>query len=146
MPVNVLLEVYELRRVLESHAAAQAAAKAGQATLEELESIPTELEATDGDEASPLDARFHGTIARASGNAALSTMLEVFRTRSRDYQLFDLPQGPAIKEESDRGHRRILDGVRGRDPSAAARAAGAHVAQTEQWLRELRPHPRPRSD
>lgn len=145
MPFDGLLDLYELRRVLEAHASSQAAAHLDEESAELLSGILDELEASEpGEAASDLDARFHEAIARLAENAALTSLLEVFRSRSRSYQLFDLPDGRRIKAESDRSHREILAALRAHDPAAAAAAAAAHVSQTESWLRELRPEPRAR--
>lgn len=140
MPFEGLLDMYELRRVLESHATSQAASRMTDAAVTELDGILSALEATTDEElASELDARFHETICELAENSALTVLLRVFRSRSRSYQLFTLAQGAAIKHRSDVSHRQILDGLIKRDPATAAAAAAAHVIQTEQWLREHRP-------
>lgn len=46
---------------------------------------------------------------------------------------------------SDRGHRAIYRALLNRDPGAAESAAADHVAQTEAWLRLLKPAPDPTS-
>jgi GntR family transcriptional repressor for pyruvate dehydrogenase complex len=140
LPLSGLVDMYELRRVLEAHAAAQAAARADDATRRQLVDLLDRAEATeDTTLASALDAEFHALIATAAGNPTLSALLGVFRSRSRDYQVFDLPDGPELKRISDLGHRAIAAAVVGHDPVAASGAASAHVAQTESWLREYQP-------
>ncbi len=141
MPFDAFIELYEVRRVLESHAASQAAARMTDAGAAELRDILDELEAREGEQGTELDARFHETIARLAGNAALVELLRTFRSRSRAYQVFDLPSGSDMKQVSDRGHREILAALVNRDPASAETAAAAHVAQTEQWLRTHRPAP-----
>ena len=141
MPFDAFIELYEVRRVLESHAASQAAARMTDAGVAELRDILDELEAREGEQGTELDARFHETIARLAGNAALVELLRTFRSRSRAYQVFDLPSGSDMKQVSDRGHREILAALVNRDPASAETAAAAHVAQTEQWLRTHRPAP-----
>ena len=81
--------------------------------------------------------RFSGT--RAAGNPALASLLAVFRSRSRKYQVFTLPEGPDLRHKSDEDHRVLATAIADRDPGAAAGAAEAHVAQTERWLRALMP-------
>lgn len=142
LPLSGLLDVYELRRVLESHAAAQAAARASTDLLDELDGVLDALEATtDVEESAQLDSDFHEAIARAGGNPTMVALLGVFRSRSRAYQMFDMPDGQTIKHTSDQAHRAIARAIRQRDPVAAATAAASHVAQTEQWLRHYRPDP-----
>lgn len=141
LPLPGLLEVYEIRRVLEAHVAAQAAARATPETIETLFSLIEAMEATqDPTKASDLDHRFHAEIARAAGyNPTLASLLAVFRSRSRKYQVFTLPEGPDLRRKSDADHRVLATAIAAHDPGAAAGAAEAHVAQTERWLRALEP-------
>ncbi|WP_087132210.1 FadR/GntR family transcriptional regulator [Microbacterium esteraromaticum] len=140
LPLASILELYELRRALESHAAALATARIDDDSLAELESLLLELEATvDDDEQSRLDHQFHMRIAEIAGNSALASLLAVFRARSRAYRIFRTDDAGEIKLLSDAGHRAILRGLDSRDPIAASAAAASHVAQTEYWLRRLQP-------
>lgn len=142
LPLESVLELYELRRVLEAHAASLAAARCDDETLAELEDLLTELEATTEDEEqSRLDHAFHMRIARLGGNDALGAMVSVLRSRSRSYRIFTTDDAEEIKRLSDAGHRAILRGLAERDPVSASSAAAAHVAQTEVWLRKHRPAP-----
>lgn len=140
LPLEGLLEMFEIRRVLESHAAAQAAARMTPETLTRLFEYIEAMEATeDPTEVSELDHRFHAEIARVGGNPTLGSLLGVFRARSRSYQVFTLPEGPRIKRASDEDHRAIAGALAQRDPAAAAGAAAAHVAHTEKWLHAFLP-------
>ena len=66
----------------------------------------------------------------------------MIRGRGGHYRIFEPGADfDAIKQTSDRGHRAILAAIATRDPAAAATAASAHIAQTELWLRALRPVP-----
>jgi GntR family transcriptional regulator, transcriptional repressor for pyruvate dehydrogenase complex len=140
LPLPGLLEMYEIRRVLEAHAAAKAAARRTPETVEALFAFIGAMEATDDPaEASELDHRFHAEIARSGGNPALASLLSVFRSRSRKYQIFTFPEGAELRHKSDQDHRVLATAIADRDPGAAAGAAEAHVAQTERWLRALMP-------
>ncbi|NGN63563.1 FadR family transcriptional regulator [Streptomyces sp. A7024] len=140
LPLPGLLEIYEIRRVLEAHVAAKAAARRSAEEVETLFSLIEEMEATDDPtKASELDHRFHAEIARIGGNPTLASLLSVFRARSRQYQVFTLPEGPEMRQKSDADHRLMATGIADRDPGAAAGAAEAHVAQTERWLRAFMP-------
>jgi GntR family transcriptional repressor for pyruvate dehydrogenase complex len=142
LPLEGLLEIYELRRVLEGHAASQAAARRTDAVVERMEALLAQLEAcTDPDETAELDHRFHTMVAEAGGNPTLAAVLEVFRSRSRNYQIFNSANGPEIKRASDEGHRAIAVAIAARDCGAAETAAAGHVAATERWLRRLQPPP-----
>lgn len=140
MPLEGLIDMFESRRVLESHASAKAAAHMTDDAARELSTILDELErTTDHETASDLDAQFHERISLLSQNSTLAALLRVFRSRSRSYQLFDLPAGPEIKAQSDRSHREILSALIDRDPATASTVAASHVLQTERWAREHRP-------
>jgi DNA-binding FadR family transcriptional regulator len=140
LPLTGLLEMYEIRRVLEAHAAAQAAARMSPDSLSTIFEYIEAMEATqDPTKVSELDQAFHAEIAHVGGNPTLKSLLDVFRSRSRNYQVFTLPEGAQIKRASDEDHRAIATAIAGRDPVAAAAAASAHVAHTEKWLHALLP-------
>jgi DNA-binding FadR family transcriptional regulator len=142
LPLSGLLEMYEVRRVLEAHVSSQAAARGDAELATELDRLCAAMEATEDVETSAsLDAEFHTAIARAGGSPTLVAFLDVLRTRSRSYQMFGMPDGPTIMRTSNAAHRSIATAITDRDPAAAATAAGAHVAQTEAWLRHYRPGP-----
>lgn len=143
LPLESMLELYELRRVLESHAAALAAARIDDVSAGELANLIDEIEHTPSSgQWGELDHRFHMRIAALAGNSALTALIEVFRDRARAYTMFTTAVAAEIKRVSDLGHRAILTAMVRRDPIESAGAAAAHVAQTEVWLRKNRPHPR----
>lgn len=140
LPLEAILELYEMRRALEAHAASLAAARIDDGELAGLGQLLDELEASsDGEEQSRLDHEFHLRIAEVAGNEALASLLAVFRARSRAYRIFETAVADEVKLHSDAGHRAILRGLENRDPVAASAAAAGHVAQTEYWLRKLQP-------
>ncbi|MFC4222880.1 FadR/GntR family transcriptional regulator [Lysinibacter cavernae] len=140
LPFDGLIELYEMRKVIESHATSLACARLSDEQLGDLSQIVERMESTeDSAESARLDHVFHRTIVDACGNPALGAFLEVFAARSRMYQIFVLPEGHEIMRESNGSHKSILNALLARDPVAAASAAFAHVAQTENWLRQYRP-------
>lgn len=79
VPLDGLLELVEIRRVLESHAAGQAAARATPELDSELSELLAAMEReTDHTALSDLDARFHQRICDAGGNESLAALVEVF--------------------------------------------------------------------
>lgn len=140
LPLDSIIELYELRRALEAHAASLAAARIDDEMIARLDHLLVHLEAvTDDEELSELDHEFHSAIADVAGNDALATLLDVLRARSRAYRIFSTEDAAQIKTLSDAGHRAILRGLEARDPVAASAAAAGHVAQTEFWLRKHQP-------
>jgi len=141
-PFDGVLELFEIRRVLESHAAAAAAAKATPELMAELDQLVARMESTENSaDISDLDARFHEAICQAGGNSTLTSLMGMFRSRGRHFNIFDNVEGAAVRELSNRGHREILEALRNRDPSTAATATAGHIAQTEFWLKKFRPAP-----
>ena len=139
LPMDSVIELFELRRGLEAHAAGLAAARVEPSTLGELDLLLTELESvTDESHQSELDNQFHLRVSQLAGNDALTTLVDVLRARSRAYRIFTSVDAAEIKMLSDAGHRAILRGLASRDPIAASAAAAAHVSQTEHWVRK--PH------
>ncbi|GAB3942958.1 FadR/GntR family transcriptional regulator [Kribbella albertanoniae] len=145
IPLEGVLELLEVRRVLEAHATASAAARQDPGLADKLAEILDRLEATtDAHEIQQLDAEFHGAICTAGANPTVTALTAVIRGRGGHYRIFEPGSDfDAIKQTSDRGHRAILSAITLRDPAAAATAASAHIAQTEVWLRALRPTPQP---
>ncbi|WP_242702050.1 FadR/GntR family transcriptional regulator [Arthrobacter cavernae] len=144
LPLDGLLELFEIRRLMESHAAAAAAANATPEVLAKLAALVASMEAADSpSEYSALDSRFHEEICHASGNSTLAALVDVFRSRGGHFRIFDGEEGPAVRTDSTAGHRAIVEAIANRDPTMAATAAAAHIAQTESWLKKLRPAPQP---
>ncbi|HCS60927.1 MAG TPA: GntR family transcriptional regulator [Microbacterium sp.] len=140
LPLESIIELYELRRALEAHAASLAAARIDDETIVRLDHLLTRLESVTDDEGqSELDNEFHSAIAQVAGNDALATLLDVLRARSRAYRIFSTEDAAEIKILSDAGHRAIFRGLASRDPVASSAAAAGHVAQTEFWLRKHQP-------
>jgi GntR family transcriptional regulator, transcriptional repressor for pyruvate dehydrogenase complex len=142
LPLDGLLQLLEIRRVLESHASAQAAARASGELIARLHDLTDRMEAAiDLDELGRLDRAFHEAICDAGGNPTVSSLMEVFRSRGGHYRIMTGDAADPVRRASDEGHRAIVAAIGRRDPAAAATAAAAHVAQTEYWLSRMKPAP-----
>ena len=143
LPLDGLLELFEIRRLMESHAAAAAAANATPESIVKLRTLVERMHATESPtEYSELDSLFHEEICRASGNSTLSALVRLFRSRGGHFLIFDGEEGAEVREGSTEGHGAIVDAIAHRDPTLAATATAAHIAQSEAWLKKLRPAPR----
>ncbi|MBW9095089.1 FadR family transcriptional regulator [Microbacterium jejuense] len=134
-----LLEIFAVRRVLESHATGLAAQRAGDADIAELEGELTaaSLE-TDVDALVTHDVRFHAAIARLAGNAYLASLLESLTSqtiRARAWR--GLTQAGAV-ERTLAEHQAILDAIADHDVELATAAAQVHISGIERWLRQAR--------
>lgn len=138
LPLDGLLQLFEIRRVLEAHAAAQAAARCTPELAARLNSLIEQMELEqDLDRAAELDKQFHRAICDAAGNPTIASLMDVFRSRSSHYNIFEGRDAASARATSDAGHRSMAQAITSHDPVAAASAAGSHVAQTEYWLRNL---------
>jgi GntR family transcriptional repressor for pyruvate dehydrogenase complex len=131
-----MLQLLEVRRLLEPAATALAAARA---TPEQLEEIGEALErmdrTTELEALLEADSAFHAAIAHASGNPALAALLgnlagTTFRARIRR----GYSDALAV-DETRREHHRIYDALRARDPDLARASSAYHVGGVETWLR-----------
>jgi GntR family transcriptional repressor for pyruvate dehydrogenase complex len=133
-----LLELAEARRVIEPQVTALAARRMTSEALEEIAAhLAAMRAATDHEEMVRHDAAFHATVARASGNGTLSTVLigiSSVTVRARVWR------GVLDRKAQDRTiaeHQHILNALEAGDPSLAEATALLHVASIESWLRTV---------
>ncbi len=139
LPLDGLLQLLEIRRVLEGHAAAQAAANCTPQLIATLNELIVRIEGEeDLDAGIALNQQFHMAICDAAGNPTIASFMEIIRSRSSNYEIFKGHNAHAARSISDDGHRALAAAIAARDPAAAANAASYHVAQTEHWLRVLK--------
>jgi DNA-binding FadR family transcriptional regulator len=132
----LLVELLEVRRILESAATAMAAARIDAGQLAEVAGHLADMEATeDPDTILAHDLDFHRSVVAAAGNETLAAVIEglsnrTFRARVwRGYQ----EQGAFARTRAE--HARIHAALAAHDPEAARAAAAVHVAEVENWLR-----------
>ena len=134
-----VVELLELRAVLEGAAAAWASARMTDEELHMLLQRLDQLDAsTTADDLLAADIAFHTCIADGAGNAVLASLLESFSART--YHARHLLAGLGIDEALERArlaHRRIYDAVASRDPEAARSTASTHVLNVAGWLRSI---------
>jgi DNA-binding FadR family transcriptional regulator len=131
-----LVELLEVRRILESAATAMAAARIDDSQLSDVADHLAAMEATDDPDAILAhDLDFHRSVVAAAGNETLAAIIEglsnrTFRARVwRGYQ----EEGAFARTRAE--HARIHAALAARDPEAARAAAAVHVAEVENWLR-----------
>src|SRR5438034_10499499 len=133
---KTVVEVFEVRRLLEPAAAALAAVRmeeAGHAALRrELDRMTAAGGVEDWVEA---DAAFHAVVAQAAGNSMLSSLLESLSTRTMRARVWRGRLEKGALETTRTEHTRIYEAILARDPELARTVAAAHVANSEHWLR-----------
>ena len=128
-----VVELMDLRKVLEPPLAGRAATHASSEEISELEEILERQEAklNKGNLAIAEDSDFHYTVALASGNTVVLKLLDVLMdmlrdTMERSLQLAGRPQ------KSLAGHKRILGAIKRRDAEAATAAMRRHIEDVEE--------------
>ncbi|MEU0744186.1 FCD domain-containing protein [Streptomyces sp. NPDC006134] len=131
-----LVELLEVRRVLESAAAALAAARITPGQLAQVERHLAAMSTTaDPEEALTHDLAFHREIAAAAGNETMAAMLEGLSSRTVRARVWRGHQDEEALDRTRREHAAIHRALAARDPEAARTAAAAHVRGVEEWLR-----------
>lgn len=132
---GTLLHVLQVRRILESAATALAAQYISDEELEALRVLVREMEACETVEAfMENDLAFHRTIAQASRNPVLASLLDSFSSRTSRARVWrGVTQAGAI-EQTKADHRAIYDALRHHRPDLANGLAIAHIGSVESWL------------
>jgi GntR family transcriptional regulator, transcriptional repressor for pyruvate dehydrogenase complex len=133
-----VLELLQVRRILEPAATAMAAERATDAELDALGKLLDSLgENPSADDLVANDLEFHRRISALSGNSVLSSLVETMSaptTRARVWR--GLTQAGAW-ERTLAEHRAILHAMVLRDAEAARSWSTVHIASVEQWLAEV---------
>jgi DNA-binding FadR family transcriptional regulator len=139
-----VLEVVEIRRALESEAAALAAARHTRAQLAEIKGALADLarEEAAGKDGVRSDMELHRAIARASGNRHFPALWDfigpllhvaIRATRANEAQRSDF--AAQVRAE----HRALVDAIARRDAAAARVAALRHMDNAEARIRDAGP-------
>jgi len=142
---DTLLEVMEVRRMLEPPATAMAAARMSQAQLDEIAVVMEQMRAHMGDaeELLKLDMAFHRLVVQAAGNETLSTLLEGLSGRTARARVWrGIVLGDVAQATVDE-HQAILTALQSRDQLLAQATALVHVNTSEAWLRKILDNPSP---
>ena len=135
---RTVLELFEVRRMLEPEAAAMAAQRADDESCGRCAASSSRMHAA-GDRADDLveaDAAFHDVIGRAPGNAVLRTLLESLSTRTIRARLWHGMTDRGALDVARAEHTRIYEAIAAGDADLSRAATLLHIAQNESWLRE----------
>jgi DNA-binding GntR family transcriptional regulator len=146
-------ELYEIRSVLEAHAAARAAGRRSAeeaagllALVAEMEAIPVangaeRLDAEATLRQRSLDIAFHARVLEVSGLARLRHLVEDAGIIARPFETMDASLSVADLRSACRHHRAIGEAIAEGNPDLARTAMAAHIdegrlgaqARVEQW-------------
>jgi len=132
-----LIEIYELREVLEGLACRMAAQHATDDDLRTLRECVGQhrdaIETADIDRHMSLDQSFHATIRRIAGNSRLQESLGRLQGQIR-IAMDTTRLSPGGMPQALAEHAEILTALEAGDPSAAEAAARSHIARLRKGL------------
>lgn len=136
---DTLLEVMEVRRLLEPAATGLAAQRITDQQLDELAvALQNMLDtATDPEMLMQADITFHRIVIASTGNETLTSLLDGLAGRTVRARIWRGLVLGSVTEATIDEHRAIYDALRGRDPFLAQSAALLHVNTSEAWLRTI---------
>ena len=132
-----LLEIYPIRAALEGVAAAAAATRIDEATLNQLEELITTMRdaAARNDHWAQVsaDGAFHHTIITAARNRMLEHVWQTMRLSVTTCVTHSLTHR-SLHEITER-HVPVLEALRTRDPVKAEAAIRRHIEEPGEWIR-----------
>jgi GntR family transcriptional regulator, transcriptional repressor for pyruvate dehydrogenase complex len=139
----VIEELFDARKIIESHNAMMAAQNIEPDGLKNLEDLLTEMdkdiERGDIDSFSEMDYEFHLSIGKAAGNRILLKVLENIKDLLR-YQQSTINSLPDIIQSSSVRHREIFDAIKTGDPDLAGQVMTKHITEViESWKKYVSP-------
>jgi GntR family transcriptional repressor for pyruvate dehydrogenase complex len=134
-----VLEVMEVRRLLEPAATGMAAVRMSDAALNGLGEILEDMQAAadDPERLVQYDIAFHRAVIAATGNETLTSLLDGLSGRTVRARVWrGLVEGNSAHVTLDE-HRAIYRALRARDQTLAYASALVHVDTSESWLRAI---------
>jgi GntR family transcriptional repressor for pyruvate dehydrogenase complex len=137
---NALLELTEIRQALEVQAAELAAGRASRAQIASMQAAIDQMAAGIDDEETfgTADVQFHESLADATGNNLLSTLIEQLAGPLRVSRSYSYRGRQSRGESFDAvvaAHQTVLNSVADHDPDGAARAMRRHLRTTQRDLK-----------
>jgi GntR family transcriptional repressor for pyruvate dehydrogenase complex len=131
-----VIEIFEVRRVLEPHAAGIAAARISDEQLGVLEaSLAAVDETTSVEDLVVHDLEFHRLICEAAGNSYLSSLLDGMSSSTVRARIWrGITQAHSTARTLSE-HAAILEALRNHDPELTRAALTVHIGGIEAWLR-----------
>lgn len=134
-----LLELWEIRMLLEPPATAKAAEKISDGRLVELAEILEQMRRSADDDSVLVrhDARFHELVAQAAGNHTLASLLGSMSSRTMRARIWHGLREAGASVAAISQHAEILNALQARDPKMAHAAAVLHVGSNQAWFRQI---------
>lgn len=132
-----LLELFEVRRILEPAAAAMAAVRVDDAGIAALRELMTHVdENTSVEDLVAHDLAFHRSISILGGNSYLVSLLDGLSSHTVRARVWrGLTEDRAVSRTLLE-HTQIIDALARHDPDTVRAWATVHISGVEHWLRE----------
>lgn len=134
-----IIEIYDLREVLEGLAARQTAEKIDSRGIERvanlIDSMGKSLENEDLQSYSSHDSKLHGILGQISGNERLQEMIQNLRYQARILMASSV-QIPGRAEKSMEEHRQIFEALKSGNCSEAEQKVRQHTKNTKKTVLE----------
>jgi GntR family transcriptional regulator, transcriptional repressor for pyruvate dehydrogenase complex len=138
MTGSTLLELHQVRRILEPVATEMAATRMGDDDLAALERCLAEMDAAETTQAFiAADEEFHRIIVAASGNSTLASLIQNLSGGTLRARLWRSVVEQGAIEVTKRRHWDIFDALRDRDAERARAADLIHLSEGVRWLEQL---------
>jgi GntR family transcriptional repressor for pyruvate dehydrogenase complex len=130
---DIIGDTLELRRVIETEAAALAAVRASEADIERMRAELAALDRSLADDPGYLahDLAFHDAVLRATNNRLFLLLLDQVRELLMLARTVSATARTSRRRDSQAGHRAVLAAIEARSPDAARRAMTDHLAWAE---------------
>ncbi len=133
-----LLELHQVRRILEPVATGMAASRLDDDDFVALEAFLAEMESAETTQAFiAADEEFHRIIVSASGNSTLASLIQNLSGGTLRARLWRSVREQDAIETTKRRHWDIYRALLDRDAERASAADLIHLSEGEQWLRQL---------
>jgi GntR family transcriptional repressor for pyruvate dehydrogenase complex len=131
-----LLELFEIRRILEPTASVLALPHLDAAALEELSAMVDEVdESTSVEDLVAHDLQFHAKVIEKSGNAYLSSLLEALGSQTVRARIWrGLTEEKSVARTLDE-HHAIVEALARKDSDLVRALVTVHISGVENWLR-----------
>ncbi len=136
---DIFDELYDLRVLIECHAAEHLAAAESRLALHplaELWQVPAAERLTDPQAVGAMDEQFHGQLVLASGNREMARVHREISERIRIIRRLDFTQPARIEATYDE-HARILRAITRRRGDEAQRLLRAHIELSKVEVRHI---------
>ncbi|WP_425956707.1 FadR/GntR family transcriptional regulator [Xylanimonas sp. McL0601] len=132
---GTVLELFEVRRILEPAAGALATHRASAEEVTALRALVDDLApGTSVEDLVAHDLEFHRRLTELSGNTYLSSILEQLSSSTHRARIWrGLTEGGAVGRTLEE-HRSIVDAMESRDADLVRSCLTVHIAGVERWL------------